>query len=81
MKKKLGIVVLIVAAFIGGCGAANEKTQAESDKATYIESIDEFNSFDAITLVEKESGCKFLVLKPRGSYVLEPEKMYCPSDK
>lgn len=59
MKKillSLAALMLVV-----GCSGATAKDKKE--KATYLESVDEYGTYLAHKLVDKDSGCKYLIIK------------------
>lgn len=56
--KRYGLVVVVLIALITvGC---TSQSGASGEGETYIESIDEFKQFNAMKLVDKETGCKYL---------------------
>jgi uncharacterized membrane protein len=63
LKKVLMSIVII--AILTSCTSAT----ANKDTATYFESVDnQSNSFEIIKLVDKETGCKYLLINDSGSY-------------
>lgn len=57
MKKiAIAITALLVMTLLG----CINQTGANSDSETYIESVDEYKQFNAMKLVDKETGCKYL---------------------
>ena len=60
-KTKIFLSILsLLTVFFVGCSSS--KTEADSENATYLESVDKYNTFNAIKLVDKETGCKYLVI-------------------
>lgn len=57
MKKILYAIILSLILVVG----CSTQSKADTESATYIESVDEYNTFTSIKLVDKETGCKYLV--------------------
>lgn len=65
MKKTLGILALATILVVG-CSSTESK--ADGENATYLESVDEYNTFTAIKMVDKETGCKYMVVTGNGTH-------------
>jgi hypothetical protein len=63
MYKKMMIAILFCL-LIASCSSS---VTAKRDSATYLESVDENGMFDYIKLVDKETGCKYLVVEATGT--------------
>lgn len=63
MKKIL--IAIISLMLVVACSSATASEDKQT--ATYIESVDKYNTFEAIKIVDKESGCKYLMTNS-GSY-------------
>jgi uncharacterized protein YceK len=60
MRKIVTLIILLT--LITACSSVN----AKKDTATYLESVDENSTFEAVKLVDKESGCKYLLILSDG---------------
>jgi uncharacterized protein YceK len=63
LKNIKGIIVIAGLLLAGCAGASMDSAKADKEKATYIESADEYNSFYMYKVVDKETGCKYLMTK------------------
>ncbi|EJW13963.1 hypothetical protein M5X02_32285 [Paenibacillus alvei] len=59
MLKKVLLSFLSLVVIVGCSGAT---VKGDEEKATYIESVDEYNTFTALKVVDKETGCKYLII-------------------
>jgi outer membrane lipoprotein-sorting protein len=62
MKKIL--IALLSLSMLVACTSANAKDAKEM--ATYLESVDDYNTFQVIKLVDKETRCKYVVVNYSG---------------
>lgn len=53
------IYFAILTLVLVACDAKDSK--ADSDNKTFIESVDEYNTFTIIKIVDRETGCKFFI--------------------
>lgn len=56
MKKIIFAISLLVVILV----ACSQTSNADKEKATYLESVDKYKTFTAIKIVDKETGCKYL---------------------
>lgn len=57
MKKKIIFLSIFTILLVGCVSNAN----ADNEKATHLESVDEYRTFTAVKIVDKETGCKYLL--------------------
>lgn len=63
MKKVVGFILIILAAFLIGCSLDN-KASAGDEHFSYYESVDKKSTNSSILkLVDKETGCRYLIVK------------------
>ncbi len=64
MKKVLSL--LSVALVLVACGTSGTNA-SDNNTGTYIENSDKYNSFYAYKIVDKETGCKYLMTKNKSN--------------
>lgn len=63
MKKRNGVTLIALSALLLGC-TMNNKADAGSEQFSYYESVDNKSANSSILkLVDKETGCKYLIVK------------------
>jgi hypothetical protein len=69
MFKKLAVVLLVV--MLIGCGTATAKKNTDPNNVkVYVESVDELGGgLYAHKIVDKETGCKYLVIKETSAWM------------
>lgn len=63
MNIKKWILTLVFMAIMVSAIGCSSSSSAKSQDGTYLESVDEYNKFSVMKLVDKDSGCKFLVTR------------------